>query len=64
MAHRLTDFERASGPILPLHACQSLLQLAEPIFGGLHWHTLRDHTMHKGFLLRYVLLCFAGVLIG
>lgn len=64
VAHCALDFERAIAPMLSVHARQSLLQLAEPILGGLRGRALHDHAMHKGFLLRHALLNFADVPIG
>ena len=56
MAHCALDFERAIAPMLSVHARQSLLQFAAPIFGSLRRRASHDHSMHKGFLLRHALL--------
>ena len=52
VAHCALDLERAIAPMLSVHARQSLVQLAKPIFGSLRRCALHDHAMHKGFLLR------------
>src|SRR5207244_12582520 len=47
--------------MLVLHPCQSMLQLAESIFGSLGGRALHDHATHKRFLFRDTLLSFANV---
>jgi hypothetical protein len=50
VAHFALDFESAGSPMLLLRTRQSLLKLAEPVFGSLCRRSLNYHATDKRFL--------------
>ena len=64
IAHFALDFMSTGAPMLVFDARQSLLKLAQPIFGSLGRRAVDDHPTHERFLIRDALLSFAPVRIG